>query len=91
LGGRDQAPRASGLTWGADLLAYWCREAGYQPLEIRAEHIFRLKDLRRPADAPPHKDPFDRILICQAMKEGMLLLTHDSLIAQYDAPRILTV
>ena len=79
------------MAWGAAQLDYWCREAGYLPLEIRAEHIFRLKDLRRPDDAPPHKDPFDRILICQAMEEGMGLLTHDSLIAQYDAPCILAV
>ncbi|MBQ3708000.1 MAG: type II toxin-antitoxin system VapC family toxin [Clostridia bacterium] len=79
------------MAWGGDFLDFWCREAGYQPLEIRAEHISRLKDLRRPDDAPPHKDPFDRMLICQAEEEGMMLLTHDALLAQYDAPCILPV
>ncbi len=33
-----------------------------------------------------HKDPFDRILIAQAMSEGMLLLTSDETIARYNGP-----
>jgi len=31
-----------------------------------------------------HKDPFDRILIAQAMIEKLTLITRDKLIAQYD-------
>ena len=30
-----------------------------------------------------HQDPFDRILVCQAIEHGMTLLTPDRLIAQY--------
>ena len=30
-----------------------------------------------------HRDPFDRILICQAIVEGLCLLTPDELILQY--------
>ena len=30
-----------------------------------------------------HKDPFDRMLVCQAIEHGMTLLTPDRLIAQY--------
>ena len=30
-----------------------------------------------------HKDPFDRILICQAIVAGLSILTPDELIAQY--------
>ena len=30
-----------------------------------------------------HGDPFDRILICQAIEHGMTLLTPDRLVAQY--------
>jgi PIN domain nuclease of toxin-antitoxin system len=30
-----------------------------------------------------HRDPFDRILICQAIVQGMCLLTPDPLINQY--------
>ena len=32
---------------------------------------------------PIHKDPFDRILVAQAMAEGITLLTTDSLVAKY--------
>ncbi len=32
---------------------------------------------------PLHKDPFDRMLVCQAIEHGMTLLTPDRLIAQY--------
>ena len=38
-----------------------------------------------------HKDPFDRILICQAKAESMLLMTHDSLIPYYNEPCVLSV
>lgn len=30
-----------------------------------------------------HKDPFDRILICQAIEHGLAILTPDPLISQY--------
>ena len=38
-----------------------------------------------------HKDPFDRMLICQAKSEGMKLLTHDSLIPYYEEDCIISV
>jgi PIN domain nuclease of toxin-antitoxin system len=30
-----------------------------------------------------HRDPFDRMLVCQAIADGLALLTPDELIAQY--------
>lgn len=33
-----------------------------------------------------HKDPFDRLLVAQAMAEGITLLTADDTIAQYRGP-----
>ena len=35
-----------------------------------------------------HKDPFDRMLVCQAMVGGLTLLTPDSLITQYPVATI---
>lgn len=32
---------------------------------------------------PLHRDPFDRLLICQAIEHGMTLLTPDRLISEY--------
>lgn len=39
----------------------------------------------------PHKDPFDRMLICQAKTEDMKFLTHDSLIPFYNEDCIISV
>ena len=38
-------------------------------------HLNRLPQL--------HKDPFDRMLICQAINHGLVILTPDELISQY--------
>ena len=35
---------------------------------------------------PLHKDPFDRMLIAQAMVEGVTLLTADPAVAKYPGP-----
>ena len=50
-----------------------------------------LAGLKREENALPHKDPFDRMLICQAATENMLFVTHDSLIPGYCEPCILAV
>jgi PIN domain nuclease of toxin-antitoxin system len=54
---------------------------GYSELPVGSEHAVEIDSL--PAI---HKDPFDRILIAQAMVEGISLLTADSLVAQYPGP-----
>ncbi|WP_419906025.1 type II toxin-antitoxin system VapC family toxin [Hoeflea sp.] len=56
-------------------------ENGYQELAITSEHAVGVTVL-----PPIHKDPFDRILISQAVAEGITLLTVDELIARYSAP-----
>ena len=43
--------------------------------EESALQVTRLPDI--------HKDPFDRILICQAIIHGMILLTPDERISRY--------
>ena len=60
-----------------------CNQTGFLELPISDEHIFAVKSLSRPADAPRHNDPFDRLLIAQAKVEGMHLLTHDELLGGY--------
>ena len=54
---------------------------GYVELPIGSEHAVAI-------DGLPllHKDPFDRILIAQALVEGIILLTMDPLVAQYPGP-----
>ena len=55
--------------------------AGYQELAISGEHAVQVAGL-----APLHKDPFDRLLIAQAMVENIVLLTCDRAIARYPGP-----
>ncbi len=61
-----------------------CAKAGFYELPVRKEHVYLLPTLQRAVDAPPHKDPFDRILIAQAKGESMLFITHDSKMSQYE-------
>jgi PIN domain nuclease of toxin-antitoxin system len=56
-------------------------ESNFSELAVTASHAFEVDTL-----PPIHKDPFDRILIAQAMSEGMLLVTSDEAIAQYSGP-----
>ncbi len=54
------------------------RRHGIDVLPIREEDSFILTKL-----PPIHHDPFDRMLICQAIANQMTLLTPDPLITQY--------
>ncbi|MBQ9390039.1 MAG: type II toxin-antitoxin system VapC family toxin [Synergistaceae bacterium] len=72
-------------------LASMCEEANILQLTLKARHTYLLKTLSRPEDAPPHNDPFDRILIAQAKSENMLFLTHDDTLSYYNEPCIICV
>ena len=50
-------------------------------LPFTAAHALMVSSL-----APVHRDPFDRMLICQAKVEGLTILTADEAIRQYDVP-----
>lgn len=54
---------------------------GYSELPIGSVHAVTIDSL-----PPIHKDPFDRMLVAQAMVEGITLLTADSTVAQYPGP-----
>jgi PIN domain nuclease of toxin-antitoxin system len=51
---------------------------GYAELPVTAEHALRVESLPL-----LHKDPFDRLLIAQALAEGLLLLSGDNAVGQY--------
>jgi PIN domain nuclease of toxin-antitoxin system len=53
---------------------------GIEALAIDEESV--LQTARLPG---LHRDPFDRLLVCQSIVHGMTLLTPDALIAQYPA------
>ena len=74
----------------AELIAY-CEEAGFAGLDLTPEDVTFLETLNRPKEAPRHKDPFDRMLICQAKAEGMIFLTHDGLLSDYNEQCVVMV
>jgi PIN domain nuclease of toxin-antitoxin system len=56
-------------------------ENGYEELAIASDHVMAVGQLPQ-----IHHDPFDRLLLAQAMVEGMILLTSDDRVATYPAP-----
>jgi len=59
------------------------RAASFDELPVVVAHTVRL-------DALPdhHRDPFDRLLVAQAIEERLTIVTHDPLIARYDVARL---
>jgi PIN domain nuclease of toxin-antitoxin system len=70
--GRGDMPVSS-----EDALHYFL-DSGFQILPIEAEHTVAVESM-----PGHHQDPFDRILVAQAMTEPMRLMTHDATIALY--------
>jgi PIN domain nuclease of toxin-antitoxin system len=62
---------------GADALIHF-RAAGYELLNVAPEHAVAVEAL-----LPLHADPFDRMLIAQALYEPMRLITADIALAAY--------
>lgn len=53
-------------------------DQGFRQMDIRPEHIAVVARLPW-----HHRDPFDRLLVAQALVEGLTLLTSDRLLARY--------
>ncbi len=71
--------RALGKLRAPDELETEVKEEGFVPLSITFRHAEQ-------AGALPllHRDPFDRVLIAQALAEDLILITNDERIKRYD-------
>ncbi len=58
--------------------------AAFHPLSIEVEHVAGARDLPL-----HHRDPFDRLLIAQALHENLTLVTHDDVFDNYRGLRLL--
>ncbi len=65
----------------AGLLRRGLLDNGYGELPIAGNHAAATAHL-----PPLHRDPFDRLLVAQALAEGVLLLTADETVARYPGP-----
>ena len=60
----------------------WCEEQAaiwkLNPLQIERTHMFRVTEL-----PIHHKDPFDRLLVAQALEERLSIVTPDEQVKRY--------
>ena len=68
-----------------DRLLAELRASAFLPLPVVWEHAVAVRGL-----PPLHGDPFDRMLVAQAMTEPMHLVTHDAHLAAY-SPLVMVV
>lgn len=68
--------------WWTDAL----EQLGATPLPLRPEHIAAVYEL-----PPVHRDPFDRVLIGQAIIEELTILTTDGEVSKYASERLRVV
>ena len=73
--------RALGKLVGPDDLPERVRDSGFQPLPIADRHAIVAARLPQ-----HHRAPFDRVLIAQALVEGLTLVTRDTKIQKYEVP-----
>ncbi|MEV4757868.1 type II toxin-antitoxin system VapC family toxin [Micromonospora sp. NPDC049559] len=71
--------QAEGKLGGPPDLAERVRDMGFRELPVTHAHAIAAG--RLPAH---HRDPFDRMLVAQAVSEGLTLATRDGSIALYD-------
>lgn len=57
---------------------------GFTVLPVHLSHAAQVFSLPR-----VHTDPFDRLLICQARSEGLVVLSSDAIFASYDLPGLI--
>jgi PIN domain nuclease of toxin-antitoxin system len=63
-----------------DRFAAGVEESGFEQLVVTFDHAERAGTL-----PPHHADPFDRMLVAQALAEGLTLVTHDRRLEPYEA------
>lgn len=74
----------------ASQFSYLCDQNGLLNLNIKNEDIISLEKLKKASDVK-HNDPFDKLLLAQAINENMILITHDKKFNYYNNPNIMIV
>ncbi len=65
----------------AEVLPTALADNDFSPLPISVDHALRVSELPR-----HHADPFDRILIAQAIAESLTIVTADAIFDRYPVP-----
>ena len=73
--------RRADFSGDPSLLRRGLLENGYTELPVTGAHVVAVHGL-----PPIHKDPFDRLLVAQALIEGVTLVTVDEVVGHYPGP-----
>lgn len=76
-----QALGRRSFTVDAPTLRHGLISSGFREIQLASDHGIATLGL-----PPIHQDPFDRVLIAQAITEDITLLTADSILARYPGP-----
>ena len=76
--------RSGKLRAPADLPELIDNDPDYHLLTILPEHAWRVRQLPL-----LHRDPFDHLLVAQALVENLAIVTHDHALAGYGAQTIM--
>lgn len=67
-----------GIPFSAHESTEFFKQAGYRLLAVTPRHAVAVEALPE-----LHRDPFDRMLVAQALTEPLCLVTHDGAVAAY--------
>ena len=75
---------------GAEIAKY-CIDSGFKCLQLSLKQSLMFESLKRKEGKPPHRDPFDNLMLAQAVADDMTFITHDEHIAEYDCENIFKI
>ena len=87
-----RSAKVGSISLSAEEIDAICRENGnFSIIELLPNDVFSANALRRKADVPSHKYPFDRLLITQSVNRKMKFLTHDFMLTGYETDNVIHV
>ena len=73
-----------------DQFVFLCDQNGLNSLSVSNKHICELKNIVKTKDIK-HNDPFDLMLLAQAISENAMFITHDNKFKAYDNKNIIII
>lgn len=83
--------RHNNLEFTTDDFVEMCHAAGFINAPLEENHITAANHLVWGDSGEEHRDPFDRILLAQAITEGMHFMTADERIVQFKQINVIHV
>ena len=71
----------------ADQFVFLCDQNGLMNIPIKNSNVLGLKKIKN----TKHNDPFDKMLLAQAISENMILITHDRKFTAYSNANIMLI